>query len=520
MTEEQDLLTLDAEIDRAFQLRSAGADAPVTNRQPEILDRLVRLNELEWPDDGIPVRIAAFLVASLASQQRLEGTNAATGPAGSKWQSTPRQRRSIKVGLALAVATLVAVSIALIAVSPTATKRSPARATATPGQFRFAGYYSVPDFQQTGLGGSAGPLTCPTVGLCYLVNGQPTLNSPGQPQVTLTNLSESTDDGSTWHAVEATGVSSFTTGIECPDGDGQVCLAGGTEGSASLLLMTTDAGATWSGRPLPDSGHLSSLVCSSDTQCVGIVTGSQDLFARGGITFVTSDGGSSWSQSDTDGAPLQLLACSGTTCLGSGQVPSQVPGASSVSVNLYSHDGGVTWSPMNVPSGFHFLDGSLQSIGCADQALCFGIGGITGTDGHTDTNAVIRSDDGGANWTTITGLNGAYLNAVSCSSVQACWMGGGSEGGFSVHPNADGSSTLSSSGPLFYSSTDGGLTWKPTAVVPPTQIPKGAAPDSFVAIGQISCSSGDVCVALGSGDVGANSTATYTNRSSGSASSQ
>ena len=152
-----------------------------------------------------------------------------------------RQHRRAAV-LVIALVAAMAVALVVYVSVPSPTVRGKSGAVTLSGQWRLAGYYQAPGWAETGLGGPAGPMTCPSATACYLVNSEPTFNQPGQPQVTLNTLSVSHDEGATWSNLPIKGVSSFTTALQCPDSDGQVCLAGGMRGATPVLLRPRMAG--------------------------------------------------------------------------------------------------------------------------------------------------------------------------------------------------------------------------------------------------------------------------------------
>ena len=474
MSEQTDILELEAAIDSAFQRHEAGEPGD------SLLDTLASLDDLEWPERGMGDRIAAGLTSdtSVVPLKRHRPMRTALG-----------------VGAVALVASLIVVLVAFLAfpTSPT-TRATPAPVA---GNWRLAGYYVPPGFRQTGQAGLAGPMTCPSVNTCYIVNSELTPNEPGKPLLTLFAVSVSHDHGATWTGVPSSGISSFTTGLTCPDSSGQVCFAGGMSGPTPALLKTADGGATWVSTPLPaDAGHLSNLACTSESHCVGVFTASEDIFNQQGNTQITNDAGGTWAPAVTDGSLLDTLACTDSTCISYGNLPAS-PGVQGSPATFYSHDSGATWHQSTLPTGAS-MDGYLDQTVCPTQRVCWAIA-VGGSVGLATSSDVIVSTDGGTTWTfSPTPPTTQLLFAISCPSPNDCWLGGGpaasAKPGFGV--------------PEVWHTTNGGTSWTTTVLAYTPDTPN-IAPDSLMGIGQIFCSGNDVCVALGQGDPGAKYTASY-----------
>jgi hypothetical protein len=157
-----------------------------------------------------------------------------------------------------------------------------------------------------------------------------------------------------------------------------------------------------------------------------------------------------------------------------------------------------------------------DQISCPSQRACWALGAIVPTSSGDDVTVVVRSTDGGEHWRIVPT---PYYQpfAISCSSADDCWMGGDGisgtgpgMGGFRANPNGT-ISPIGNAEPTLWHTTDGGRTWHQTAVTPPKVAPGGTSPSSLQGIGQISCPTRRICVALGQGDGGARYTASYTN---------
>jgi photosystem II stability/assembly factor-like uncharacterized protein len=434
--------------------------------------------------------------------------------------SMPPRSRHRRRTTAVAICSVAAVVVALVAyvATPKSAIRGGSVAPASTQHWQLAGYVQA-DWQPNPSGPTSGLMTCPAAGVCYIVDGDPLATPADEVNVGYpSHLLVSMDDGATWTEVDPVGVTSFTTALVCPHGNGDDCVAGGIQGNDPVLLASADGGVTWTGRALPSgAGHLIDLSCTSLTDCVGVMTTNENVFTPGGgQVFTTEDGGSSWSPSNTGGALLQLLACSGTTCIGSGTLPASTPGLEPATINLYSHDSGITWKQAVVPSGFGFLDSSSESMECADTSRCLGIGGVQSNPREPDANAVVESSDGGATWRSVPTLANYAAMAISCATAQDCWIAGGgrADPGASSSPityQPGEAAPVPATSPVIFATPDGGQTWSKITVPRPQQVPEGTSVSSLAVIGQISCPTVAVCVGLGSGDLSTEHTATYTN---------
>jgi hypothetical protein len=420
----------------------------------------------------------------------------------------------------LAVCSVAAVVVALVAYlyMPSPAIRGGSGAAVSSQHWQLAGYVQS-DWQPNPSGPSSGLMTCPATHICYIVDGDPVVDPVDEVNLGYpSHLLVSMDDGATWTEVDPVGVTTFTTALVCPGGNGDDCVAGGLQGNDPALLVSTDGGVTWVGRELPSgAGHLIDLSCTSLSHCVGVMTNSENVFTPGGgRVFTTEDGGVSWSPSNTGGALLELLTCSGTTCIGSGTLPASAPRSAAATVNLYSDDSGITWKQAVVPAGFGFLGGSSESMECADASRCLGIGGVQIAQDAPDKNAVVESSDGGASWQFIPALADYGARAISCASAQDCWIAGGGllDSGTESNPityYAGEPPPMPSTSPWVFATHDGGLAWSKITIPTPHQVPDGTSVSSLAVIGQISCPTVAVCVGLGSGDLSTEHTATYTN---------
>ena len=66
---------------------------------------------------------------------------------------------------------------------------------------------------------------------------------------------------------------------------------------------------------------------------------------------------------------------------------------------IRSTDGGLTWSGVNLASAQPTV--SILSASCASEQLCFAVGGQRAEPPGEYAVSILRSTDGGANWSTV-----------------------------------------------------------------------------------------------------------------------
>jgi photosystem II stability/assembly factor-like uncharacterized protein len=262
--------------------------------------------------------------------------------------------------------------------------------------------------------------------------------------------------------------------------------------------VSTDAGRTWQPLTLPAGVNLDTkFTCPSATTCM---VGSQGFSGPGtnignGVSepqmlLTTTDGGASWSEktvpmpaitgSDTAFDPplagfygtLNELTCfSASTCLAFGLVPSDqqeepIGDGSTVerSVFLRTDDGGATWTTYAFPWAAN-PDGSpgwsnaeAGSFACATSESCVGFSTVlSATPNQVFSDLTWRTDDGGATWSQAW-LPGATpgLSANSISCPNALHC-------VSVQRLANATHTV-----VVEVTSDGGITWSEEPV--PTEV--------------------------------------------------
>lgn len=304
-------------------------------------------------------------------------------------------------------------------------------------------------------------LNCPTASTCYAVG-----NVGGNLKLEVTQdaggqWSESTPPGH----VNPTSISCIGAGT---------CAALATTASGGAFVETTDGGSSWSSSTFPaQSDGMATLSCTSTQDCVAVAESASGT----AVALTTENSGQTWTSaalpipsSSTSSLEVTGLSCfpnGGCTLLGSLHsltTPSWTP------LSLRSTDGGSTWAAGEVPASF--VPG--YDFSCSSSTTCLAVGNTT-----SSAPLVIATDDGGASWseasipapTTPSGK--VFINWISCTTT-ACWLSGGSFDDGSSHGFLD-------------ESTDHGASWTSTTLPP------------FVdALGNVSCTDGPTCFALGS----------------------
>ena len=282
-----------------------------------------------------------------------------------------------------------------------------------------------------------------------------------------------------------------------------------------LFSWTTDGGQHWASVPAPSAlsiadpqrrclpGNITtcltfalgavSLSCTTVTSCVIVASSPGPVSSKGAswaLEFATHDGGLSWSEVTL---PSGFLASQGQCSIdGSCVITGEKAGRFAT---LYSSDDGATWAWASAPAvpllparssctnssaGCAHL-ASPVSLSCSDASGCVVMlrpGGVR--------VALLVSKNGGRSWSEMAPPRlpaGEAVTSVSCPTSSYCWASG------DIWPPKYGYL-----GGLIASTTNGGATWQ-TNQLPPSMI---ATVDGGVGIGAVSCATSKVCFALGS----------------------
>ena len=141
--------------------------------------------------------------------------------------------------------------------------------------------------------------------------------------------------------------------------------------------------------------------CYSATRCAGVADHLTETSPTSGndhfVSIATTDGGTVWRRGK--GPELfggWTVSCpSRTTCVAGSAGDASVPFA----LMIRSTDGGLTWSGVNLASAQPTV--SILSASCASEQLCFAVGGQRAEPPGEYAVSILRSTDGGANWSTV-----------------------------------------------------------------------------------------------------------------------
>jgi photosystem II stability/assembly factor-like uncharacterized protein len=232
-----------------------------------------------------------------------------------------------------------------------------------------------------------------------------------------------TDGANSWTVVSATARS--VHGFFFVDAS-----TGFAVGDASLLLATTDGGATWAPRDLglATPTDLRSINCASATLCV-IATERGDQLVR------TADGGASSSLVTPSADPVHAAAFASAT---------RIAAVGAIGATAISDDGGATFSPIGGR-----LTGSYSRVRAGAQpGTAFAPG---------DNGSLARTVDGGRTWTRGNVSTSEDVLDVSFPTAQAGFALDVAGGLFAT---ADGGAT--------WRALDTGTTARPQAILAPT----------------------------------------------------
>lgn len=242
----------------------------------------------------------------------------------------------------------------------------------------------------------------------------------------------------------------YVSGACTGSGQNTICAAAGTNlvTNRPIIAVSTNAGATWINAPIvgnPAAGAFSSVSCTgSGVTAICAAVGSDDD-SGAALIVVSTDGGTTWTNTPIAGNPAGLY--SGVSCTGSGATAICAAGGSDFTaapIIAVSTNGGITWTSKPIAGAPG--SGTYNSVGCTGSgstAVC----AAAGLEFNTFGGILAVSTDGGNTWTnkSIAGPGPVPGDAASCTGS-----------GSAAICVASGSDFLTG---IVAVSTDGGNTW-------------------------------------------------------------
>ncbi len=219
--------------------------------------------------------------------------------------------------------------------------------------------------------------------------------------------------------------------ISCPTTTNCVAV-GGDNNLAGLAAVSSDGGSTWTESDVATGvPQLNAVDCPIATECVAVGVAQSSTSSDGGVTWQAH-------HIPTPNTTLLGVSCATTsTCVAVGVSPGNA--GPYFGQLLLSTDGGVSWSVPSLPTNV----GALGSVDCPSPTFCVAVG-----------DQILVSSDGGQTWNArfVNGGTGV-LRSVSCSSSNDC---------VALGPNPAGVNDATS-GAFEITSSDGGVTWNPVS---------------------------------------------------------
>jgi photosystem II stability/assembly factor-like uncharacterized protein len=169
----------------------------------------------------------------------------------------------------------------------------------------------------------------------------------------------------------------------------------------------------------------------------------------------STDGGTSWETHELNGCTIyDICALDSSNAWAVGGDATSLPGPGT-GIILRTYDGGVTWEEQYRSEGH-----SLSAISAVDAYTAWAVGDLSDPyyPSIADAGVILKTDDGGANWTTqyeFTG--GGYISDITAVDASTAWVGGKSPSGT----------------PLVLKTTDGGDPGPDIVSIVPSPAPEG-----------------------------------------------
>lgn len=229
-------------------------------------------------------------------------------------------------------------------------------------------------------------------------------------------------DGTVWSLVSlpipdtgiGTNASAVLSDVACPGPTTCFAVGAGSIDKKSQALIERWDGTTWSILSSPSAAllnDLTSVACSSETQCFAVSNASTQIVQWNGSTWSAAA-----SPSVPDGSALFGVSCASTICfaVGSAYINSQ-------NALLIEEWNGTAWSVVTspAPAGASFLE--LKAVSCATPTSCLAVGSY---ELGQNTDVLIERWNG-TSWSIatspkfLTPASGELLD-VSCSGASDC----------------------------------------------------------------------------------------------------
>jgi hypothetical protein len=273
----------------------------------------------------------------------------------------------------------------------------------------------------------------------------------------------------------------FLNSVSCTSSTACTAVGAFDSGTFGTLAERWD-GHKWSLQATPNApggSFLIGVACSAGTACTAVGYG----YDVSGVTITLAQGwdGGQWSTQPTvnptgdRGAQFVQVDCkSPSSCVAVGQ---------EFGGTLAELWDGTTWRIVPTPNPAGAPQGVLNSVSCTSPSACVAVGTALDNAGHFfgegNSLGTITERWNGTTWaiepTPTSGMAGSFLNAVSCTSSNAC--------------TAVGSIPVGDSTGGVVAERWDGKSWS----IQPTPVP--ATPISFFA--GVSCTSASACTAVG-----------------------
>jgi hypothetical protein len=231
---------------------------------------------------------------------------------------------------------------------------------------------------------------CPSETSCHVVG-----SASGHGIVTSTS-----DGGRSWSTFVVAN-SNQLLALSCPSVS--VCYAGGSVGGGgATIIVTRNAGTTWSAQPVPTGAVVASIGCGDPRSCIAVGSSAQAQASQS--TVIATRNGADWAFTGFGGSTTSGIANGLTTvrCFDAGHCWAAGPGA------WFTPDLGATWHDMSPPpegcpaGTVTCVSTSTETIDVEFQSASDGwlIGGHQcGGQGVTECPGVAyHTTDGGASW--------------------------------------------------------------------------------------------------------------------------